>query len=346
MKTLCLHYILCVGALGLAGCSNDDDLDDTALEVDAIFDVKSYVNGELQKLVKASEALQDAAPEPDEDGWNADDDAAAVAAMRKSWGDARDAYERVEGSIALLFMGLDVSTDERYDGFIEEEPDDDLFDGEGVTGMHAIERILWAGEHPAKVIEFESALDGYREAEFPKNELQADSFKTELAQRLVDDVKTMADEFKPQILDANAAFGGMIGSMAEQVEKVTLAVSARDESRYAQRTLDDMRANLEGGEAVYAAFRPWIEAASGDEVDEKIQDGFSRIAAAYAMHQGAAIPEVPEKFELRGPSKEDLATDYGKLWKLLTDETDVENEDSLLRVMSEAADDMGIVLDE
>lgn len=333
-------YCLCLAALsgGLVACSNDDD--GGSLKDQAILDTKAYVTAEVQKLVTASKAIQKAAPAPDEDGWNAKDDAKAVEAMRAAWNDARDAYEHVEGSIAILFGGLDVSTDERYDAFIEEEPDDNLFDGEGVTGMHAIERILWAGEHPANVVAFEKALPGYEEAAFPKTKQEADEFKTELVQRLVEDTSEMLESFKPKALDAPTAFWGVIGSMNEQLEKVTLASTAEDESRYAQRTLDDMRANLEGGEKVYQAFREWTIEDSGKETDAKIQAGFKSISKAYSEIDGAAIPAPPEDFDVDNPSEAHLETTYGKLYQLLTTETDVENDDALIRVMRDAANDM------
>jgi iron uptake system component EfeO len=332
-------YYLALAAAGcsFAACSNDDGGD---LETKAVFDTKAYLNGEVEKLVVASEAIQKAAPAPDEDGWNPKDDAQAVEKMRSAWGDARDTYEHVEGAIAILFSGLDVTTDERYDAFIEDEPDDDLFDGEGVTGMHAIERILWAGDHPETVIKFESALDGYKEAAFPASKKEADEFKNKLAKRLVDDTKDMLSQFKPRGLDASTAFWGVIGSMNEQLEKVTLATTAEDESRYAQRTLDDMRANLEGGEKIYATFRTWVKADAGDDVDAKIQAGFKTIAKAYADIDGVAIPAPPADFDTDEPSAADLATPYGKLYKLLTDETDIKNESALISVMRSAADDM------
>jgi len=341
-------YYLCFAALGcaLAACSNDDDDpngngdsgDD--LRADAILATKAYVTSEVEKLVKASEAIQKAAPAPDDDGWNPKDDAKAVEDMRAAWNTSRDTYEHIEGSIAILFSGLDVSTDERYDAFIEDEPDANLFDDEGVTGMHAIERILWAGDHPDTVIEFESALPGYEEAAFPATKEEADEFKNKLAKKLVDDTEEMLTMFKPRALDAPTAFRGVIGSMNEQLEKVTLATTAEDESRYAQRTLDDMRANLEGGEKVYAAFRDWVIDAAGKDVDTKIQAGFKSIRAAYAENKGAAIPAAPEDFDTDEPSAADLATPYGKLYKLLTTETDIKNEDSLIVVMDQAADDM------
>jgi iron uptake system component EfeO len=333
---------VCIAALGcaLVACSNDDGGEGGDLQSRAILDTKAYVTGEVQKLVDAAKAIQKAAPAPDDDGWNAKDDAKAVEAMRAAWNDARDAYEHVEGSIAILFGGLDVSTDERYDAFIEEEPDDNLFDGEGVTGMHAIERILWAGEHPANVVAFEKALPGYEEAAFPKTKQEAEDFKTELTQRLVDDTTDMLTQFKPKALDAPTAFWGVIGSMNEQLEKVTLASTAEDESRYAQRTLDDMRANLEGGEKVYAAFRAWTIEDSGEETDAKIRAGFKSIAKAYDDIDGAAIPTPPEDLVVDDPSEAHLETPYGKLYKLLTTETDIENEDALISVMTEAANDM------
>jgi iron uptake system component EfeO len=340
MKQTHLQACLCLAALSgvFAACKND--LSDP--KSDAILETKSYVEGQLAKLVTASKALQAAAPAPDDDGWNSQDDKASVEKMRDAWHDARDAYEHIEGSIAVLFSGLDVSTDQRYDAFIEGEPDGDLFDGEGVTGMHAIERILWAGEHPERVVDFEKALPGYKAAAFPKTEQEADEFKTELAQRLVDDVEKMHDEFAPIGLEPSTAFHGMIGSMNEQLEKVTLAATAEDESRYSQRTLDDMRANLEGSEKVYGAFRGWVLDASGDKVDAKVKAGFANIRKAYAANDGPAIPTPPRDFNPDNPTDEQLATPYGKLYQLLTSETDIKRKDSLIALMSGAADDMGI----
>jgi iron uptake system component EfeO len=262
--------------------------------------------------------------------------------MRAAWADARDTYERVEGAIAVLFPNLDVSTDERYDGFIAEEPDDDLFDGEGVTGMHAIERILWADAHPDNVVAFESALEGYVPAAFPTTEQEADDFKNDLAQRLVDDTETMRKDFEPLALDASTAFRGVIGSLEEQLEKVSLAATAEDESRYAQRTLDDMRANLEGGEATYNAFRDWVIDEAGKDVDADVRAGFAEIDDAYDAIDGAAIPEVPEGFDPDAPSEEHLATEYGGLYELLTSEADPGESSSLVSAMLDAADAMGI----
>jgi iron uptake system component EfeO len=328
--------LLCASLLA---CGDDDGSDH---EKDATLEVKDYVKGQLEELRSAAQALQKAAPEPDDDGWNADDDKKAVDAMRDAWSDARIAYERVEGSIAVLFPMYDISTDERYDGFIEEEADDDLFDGEGVTGVHAIERILWSNAIPERVVSFEKTLKNYSPAAFPSNEEQAEQYKSGLCQRLVDDADSMLEMFGPLGLQSSTAFRGMIGSMEEQSEKTTLAADGRDESRYAQHTLADMRANLEGARAVYGAFRPWVLSVNGAATTKQIDDGLDEVGDAYEEVDGVALPEVPEGFNPDDPSEADLASPYGKLWSLLNEVTDPNEDDSLVSRMGAAATEMGI----
>jgi len=312
-------------------------------ETQALLDVKRYTESELDALSMAIADLAAAAPEPDADGWSATDDAAAVDEMKAAWRRARASYERIEGAIAVLFPGVDRATDERYDGFIEAAPDADLFDGAGVTGMHAVERILWADAHPSEVVAFESALPGYTPAAFPATEGEARAFRDALVGRLADDVTGMREDFAPLALDPAAAFRGVIGSMAEQLEKVNLAATGEDESRYSQHTLGDMRANLEGGRAIYEAFRPWLaEQPDGPARDEAVRAGFDRIAAAYEALGGDAIPAVPSTWNPSAPSVEDLATDYGQLWALLSRESDPEGADSLVSAMGHAADALSI----
>jgi iron uptake system component EfeO len=311
-------------------------------EEQATLEVKTVVTDELADLHAAAVALRDAAPAPDDDGWNATDDADAVGRMRTHWGQARASYERIEGAIAVLFPDLDAATDERYDGFLEAAPDDDLFDGEGVTGVHAIERILWADAHPPETVAFESALDGYQPAAYPADAAQATAFRDELVQRLVDDVAEMQASFEPLALDPAAAYSGVVGSMAEQLEKVELAATGEDESRYADHTLADMRANLEGGRALYEAFVPWLTSEPGGEaLHEEILAGFDRIAAGYAIHAGDGVPPVAEGWSA-DPSAELRATPYGELFGLLEHEADPEAEDGLVHAMLDAAERMAI----
>jgi iron uptake system component EfeO len=247
----------------LASCGDPAPVDPRSAALAA---VKSALTADLAALVTAARAVQAAAPAPDADGWDAARDPAAVAAQRARWREARAAYERIEGALAVLFPSLDYSTDERYDGQLVEivaRRDDDLFDGEGVTGMHAIERILWADAHPPRVVAFERALPGYVPAAFPATAAQAAAYRDGLCARLVRDVEQMQREFAPLALDSAAAFRGVIGSMQEQAEKVESAASAEEESRYAQATLFDLRNNLAGAQAAWGAFRPWVRSRGG-----------------------------------------------------------------------------------
>jgi len=102
----------------LAACGEDATTAGTPRER-AIAEVKTYVSTNLDALVVAAKAIQTAAPSPDADGWDATRDAAAVQSMRQAWRQARVAYERVEGAVAVLFPELDVATDARFPSPVE-----------------------------------------------------------------------------------------------------------------------------------------------------------------------------------------------------------------------------------
>lgn len=322
--------------LAAAACGADDE----SPEEVAIDRVKQIVARELDTLVAGAEGLRTAAPAPDADGWNAQADAAAVADMRVHWGEARDSYEHVEGAIAVLFPDLDAATDERYDGFIAEAPDENFFDGEGVIGIHAVERILWSDSQPAWVVDFESALPGYQPAAFPTDAAEATGFRDELLARLVDDTHRMRDDFEPLALDAAAAYGGVMGSMAEQAEKISLGATGEDESRYAQRTLADMRANLAGAREIFDAFSPWLQAEGADDVIADVHAQLDAVAAAYDAIDGDALPEVPATWSATEPSEADLQTPYGQLWQLLQQQN--HDDSGVVARMLDGADRLGI----
>lgn len=333
-----------IGALA-AGCGSDDTSgrEPTTPEEAATQGVKSYITKNLDGLHAAASSICSSAPTPDADGWSAETDGAAVNAMKDAWRKTRTHYERVEGAIAVLFPETDVAIDERYDGFLASGPDDDLFDDQGATGMHAIERILWADAIPENVAAFESELPGYVPAAFPANQAQAESFKNELCARLVADVDGMRVDFGPVALDPATAFRGVIGSMEEQIEKVTLAATAEEESRYSKETLADMRANLEGGKATYEAFREWLRSVGGGaDADAAIAAAFGRLDAHYATLEGSSIPPVPATWNPDAPSEADLETEYGKLYSMLQHEVDPDAEGSLVQTLSHAADLLGI----
>jgi iron uptake system component EfeO len=305
-------------------------------------EVKRYVDAQVAELAAASEAICAAAPEPDADGWSAAADPEAVAAMRAAWRRARTAYERIEGAIGILFPETDLAIDARYEHVVELRADPEPFDGHGFVGLHAIERVLWAESVPEAVLGFERALAHYVAARAPSSEVEARSFREGLCARLVRDVRGMEEALRPLALDPATAWRGVVGSVEEQVEKVLLGATGEDESRYSQSTLADMRANLEGGRAVLAAFAPMIEANAGAAARRADIDArFDELERAYADVEGVALPEVPAGFDPDAPGAA-LATPYGRLFGLLSDASDPLEAGSLAATLRAAGEDMGI----
>jgi len=343
-----LHLAMAsLALLGASGCAGDDNealLTDAEHEQQAVLAVKEIIDGELDAFAKATVALQEATPEPDADGWSAEADAEAVGKMRAAWKEARRAYEAVEGAIAVVFPDLDASTDARYDQFIEVSADADLFDDQGVIGVHAVERILWADAIPESVLAFESALPSYSPAAFPATQAEADGFKNKLVARLVADAAKMRDDFAGLALEASSAYRGVIGSIEEQVEKVDKAATGEEESRYAQHTLGDMRANLEGGKKTYQAFQRWVlsKGEEGSALDAEILAAYARLDAGYGDVEGDALPPLPEGWSSEAPTEEDLATPFGELYSLVRSESDPNQEGSLSASMTASASLLGI----
>lgn len=172
----------------LIGCGNSSPAGGTD-EASVAHSMQQSLKSDLTTLAQAAVSLQAAAPTPADRGWDATADASAIAAMKAAWIQARTAYEHVEGAVAPIFPQTDIAIDERYDGFLATlgpQGDTDLFDGQGVTGMHAIERILYADVILPKVTAFEMTLPGYQPAAFPSSAAEAMEFKNGLAAQLVD----------------------------------------------------------------------------------------------------------------------------------------------------------------
>jgi iron uptake system component EfeO len=112
--------------------------------------------------------------------------------------------------------------------------------------------------------------------------------------------------------------------MTEQREKVNKAASGEEESRYSQRTLDDLRENLIGSKRAYELFAAWIQSKgapasgqpSGSDIHHQIELGFGQLDAAYSAVAGAAIPSPPDSWS-DDPSPADLATPFGKLYTIV-----------------------------
>jgi iron uptake system component EfeO len=306
-------------------------------------DMKQHLAVEMDRWLAASKALQRAAPLPEGRGWDPELDAEAIEEMKAAWGQSREAYERIEGAIARVFPESDAATDARYEDYLATlgGPGDPApFDGEGVIGMHGIERVLWADNVSEPVITFEQGLPGYRAARFPQTEAEARAFKHELAARLVSDIEVLERQFQPLSLDIAFAFRGLIDLAVEQVEKVDRASSGREESRYAGSTLRDLRANHQGCLDAYRIFAPWVlDRAGGEQVDSRVQAAFDRLLEAYSSVTGDAIPAPPAGWSSLAPKAVHLeSTPFGRLYSIVLREADPQVDGSLHASLIAVAD--------
>src|SRR5450432_409978 len=193
MRSLRLSLVLSLvplgGALLGASCSLSGAMTDTQYQSAVVSGMRTSFITDLQNLVTYSHALQTAAPTPADRGWDATQDATAIAAMKTAWTGCRAAYEHIEGATAPIFFDIDATIDSRYDDFLASLPDGDtyLFDDMGVTGMHAVERILYANLIPDRVVAYESTLTGYEVAAFPATAQEASDFKALLVQKQIAD---------------------------------------------------------------------------------------------------------------------------------------------------------------
>lgn len=326
-------------SLVAAACGGDDDggKSDAEFAAEVTATMHASIDGELANLIAAARELQDAAPTQ---AWDATADAAAIDAMKAAWRKTRIAYEHTEGALAPIFPDTDFAIDARYDDYLAElgaAGDQDLFDDQGATGMHSIERILFADQIRPEVIAFEESLPGYKAAAFPATDDEAMAFKTVLVQKLIDDVEDLKTQWQPANIDIGAAYVGLVGLMNEQKEKVDLAATGEEESRYANVTLFDLRNNREGTANVYEAFRAWITSKEGGEdSDAQIVAKLDELAALYGTTDDA-LPPVPETWSSDSPSADDLATPFGMLWQKVQEEVDPATDGSVVFEMNEVA---------
>jgi iron uptake system component EfeO len=316
-------------------------LDDAAQRTKTVQEMHDVLLSDVKTLAAAALEIQNAAPLPTGRGWDKTD-AAALATMRASWLKARTAYEHIEGALAPLFPDIDSAIDARYDDFLAElvgkGGDAYLFDDQGVTGMHAVERILFAETIPPRVVEFERVLPGYVAAAAPATAQEAADFKNKLCAKLVADTKRLTAEWTPAKIDVRIAYAGLIALVAEQAEKVKKAATGEEESRYAQRTMSDLRDNLDGTKKVYAIFQPWLtsKASPSADLDRAILAGLAALDASYKAVTGDAIPEPPATWSAESPSAADLQTPFGKLYTAVTNQVDASKNDSVVSKLDAA----------
>lgn len=319
-------------ALLLFGCAAPDP------EREATIVLREALVRDAVALQEAAVALQATAPEPRLDGWAAD--AAAVTALQEAWVVLRDAYGRIEATIAILWPALHAALDASYEEIVELEADRRLFDRSGFVGIRAVERILWAGQHSDEVVAFESALDGYEAAALPASQERAGLFRDMLCQRLVEDATALLDALRAMSPDSRTAFHAVLQTVHGQIEKLTMAGTGADESRYSASTLADVRANLEGASEAYAAFSPWIRSID-EPLDDSVAAGFDRLAIAYDEVEGDALPAVPDGWNPDDPTAAHLDTPYGRVFEVVNEETRTTGNGSLvvaLRTAAEAVD--------
>jgi iron uptake system component EfeO len=339
-----LFWVALVGAqvIASAGCARPMTDDDYRAEVDSA--IHDSIAADLLDLVKAARSLQAASPSR---VWDPVVHASAISEMRSAWKAARVAYEHVEGAIRVAFPDLDETLDARYEDSLAElaaqgvHGDRDLFDSRGVIGMHAIERILFAPDIRSEVVDFERTLTGYSPAAYPSSDSDAISFKTVLVQRLIDDAESLLTQWQDATIDVGAAYRGLVDLMIEQQEKVNLAVTNEDESRYSNVTLFDLRNNLDGTVKIYNLFRDWVRSKpAGDHSDIAVQIKFGKLVVLYSSTSGDSLPMVPSGWR-DGPSPDDLATPFGAMWQTVHESVDPASDSSVVSTMNRIATMLG-----
>jgi iron uptake system component EfeO len=356
LSLVCSLALAAAAACGspLVGCSSSSEpapKTDAEYKAEVVAGMHAAVKTELATLLAAARDLQAAAPTPTGRGWDATLDAAAIAKMKDAWRRCRIAYEHVEGVVAPIFPDVDFEIDARYDDFLVKlagKGDANPFDDQGVTGMHGIERILWSDAVPAAVIDFEKTLPGYAAPAFPKTAAEALDFKNELVGRLIRDLEKLDSTWAPAQIDIGVAFQGLVSLMNEQREKVNKAATGEEESRYAQMTLFDLRNNLQGTQAIYAIFRPWVRSKSnadkakdGPTLDDALTAKMTALGALYGNYTGDALPTVPTTWSSDTPTAADLATPFGTIFVGVRDAVDPTKTGSIVEDMNALADLLG-----
>lgn len=333
----------------LIGCNADGNrevLADHARDEQAVIAAKTLFQSRFDAFVAATEALRDAAPAPDQDGWNAKDDAVAVASMRAAWLKARAAYTSVEVLASTQYPDLHRRLDRDYDDLLADSADAFGFDEHGVIGLQAVERILWSDVIPAHVIAHEAPLDHYFAADFPRNKHEADELKNELLGRLAADAATLRDSFRAAPIDAHTAYSTTTIALQEQLGQLEEAGKGEGKARYSGVSLANLRGDVVATEATYAAFRPWILAkSSGPHSDEQVAKGFARLSTALAATPGDDLPLPPAGWPTSDPSGEMLATPFGRLFAATRDDADPSIDGTLCFEMVEAAGLLGVTAD-
>jgi iron uptake system component EfeO len=347
----------------VSGCSNDDALvlQDAADDAAAAAATRQILVKCANGLHTAAVALQDAAPSGKTAGWSAATDPGAVAAMRAAWRQARSAgaWGGCQAAAQVYAASLATSLDSRYETALATAADPYLFDGKGFVGMHAIERILWADSIPASATAFEVTLPNYTQAAFPLQASEAQDFKNQLCGQLVSDAASFQKAVEALTIDAPAGYTAGIDLVKLQFIKLEEAALGKDESRYANFTLDDMRANMATAGAVQQAFDGWLATKkggaptdagagiltpSGAQVVTAIDAGFGQIQQAYQSDPGAGagLPPVPPGWIATDITPGLIGAPFSEIFLTVSAAVDDTTSSSLVSSMNQAVTLLGI----
>jgi iron uptake system component EfeO len=324
--------------------SSDTPKTDAQLQSDIVSNMHQLVMDEINRLIRAARDLQAAAPATVAEGWDSSPAAeTAMAAMQKAWRDSRLAWESIEGTVSPLFPDVDESLDARYEDLLATGTDATPFDGQGATGMHAIERVMFAPS-PDAVATYESTLTGYWLAARPSTDQDAAQFKNGLAQRFVDDSTWLGAQWSSRTIDLDVVFMGLTGLIASQAEKLSLAAVHQEESRYSRTTMADMRANLKGTRDVYELFVPWLDSKPfGMTTNKNAVAALQELDRNYSLVEGDAVPEPPTSWTATGPqTTADLMTPFGALYSAVFQAADSKRVGSAVDAMNHVAWALGL----
>ena len=282
-----------------------------------------------------------------------------IDAMKTPWIKCRHDYELVEGAVTPIYPALDHVLDGRYDDFLAlllptdggVGGDQYLFDDQGFTGAHAIERFLYFPNPPA-VVAVEANYVGYKVAALPAVDQEALDAKNLLCKKFNADATTLATNIQNSTtFDIATAFQGLVSLMNEQQEKVKKAASAEEESRYSQNTMADLRDNLSSTEQAWAIFRPWVQqfttvdpdsglSVTGVQIDLAISSKFADLDNTYKAVSGNGFAAVPSTWT-NPPSATDQATPFGQLYEGVLAAVDPNSPTSIVYTMNQAAQLLG-----
>ncbi|MFO0760153.1 MAG: imelysin family protein [Byssovorax sp.] len=336
---------LLVPFLGGAGCSADNDLvlADAALDAQAAADGKAYLVDRVEALHDHLEALCKAAPAPAADGWVSPRDTPAIQAMRASWHEARRAHQALEGVLLLHFPDLAASLDGSYEDALAAGPDPELVDDRGFTGLHAIERILWADRMPAGVAKEEAALPGALPAAFPSTEEQAIDFRDELCAGAVHDAEELEAAIEGLPL-GSPEIQAIARELVEiQADRVIEAGEGHPSSPYAGRSLLDLTDGLAAARAMHEVFLPWLATkAEGPHVAAEAADAFDRLAMRYMAAGVDALPAPPSGWSDTAYNDEQLQSPFGLIFMAVMNETNLGIDGSVAHSVEEAGALLGV----